>query len=176
MNNLDLYYEVREDIKTGDHLGWKSDGIIGQIIRTFTSDTINHSEIVVRLNYKGLEKRRYNIGALLNGVSLHMLSRQLEDYNGEVYWYPLKDEYNIYRPLIASFILNKIDIQYDFYNLFKNVFGRVSSEMSKLFCSEVCNWAWVNAGIDTGFPLNGKAPTPADIDRFTIFKDKVRIL
>jgi len=176
MNDLHDYYKVRPLIKTGDHLGWKSNGIIGRLIRVFAPGPINHSEIVIKIPFEGLDDRRFNIGALGSGVSLHLLSRQLENYNGKVYWYPLKDEFDELRPAIAAFILQKIDIKYDFYSLFKNAFGRVSTEASKLFCSEVCNWAWASAGIDTGFPLNGKAPTPADIDRFTIFKEKVQIL
>jgi len=36
---------------------------------------------------------------------------------------------------------------------------------------------YLYAGIKTGFPVeNGIAPTPAQIDKFDIFKDKVRIL
>jgi hypothetical protein len=176
MNDLSEYYKIRNTIKTGDHLGWKSDCIVGHIINIFAPGPINHSELVIRLNFEGLEKRRFSGGAAIGGVSLHMLSRQLEKYNGEVYWYPLKDEYNEIRPKIASFILQKVDIRFDYYNLFKNALGRVSTEDSRFFCSEVVNWAYVNAGIDTGFPLNGKAPTPADIDQFAIFKEKVRIL
>jgi len=176
MNDLVEYYKVRHLIKTGDHLGWKSNGIIGNLIRVFAPGPINHSEIVIRIPFEGLDKRRFDIGALSNGVSLHLLSRRLEKYKGEVWWYSLKSEHDSLRPLIASFILQKLDIRYDFYNLFKNAFGRVSTEASQFFCSEVCNWSWVNAGIDTGYPLTGKAPTPADIDKLDIFEKKVRIL
>jgi hypothetical protein len=105
-----------------------------------------------------------------------MLSRKLEGYDGQVYWYPLKDEYNELRPKIAFYVLDKIDIRYDYKSLFKQLLGRVSSDANRLFCSEVCNLAWVSAGIDTGFPTDGIAPTPDDINNFKIFRDKIRIL
>jgi hypothetical protein len=175
-NDLKLYKCVRSLIKTGDHIGWRGNNIVGKIIRKFTADTINHSELAIRLEYEGLDKRRFDVGALSGGITLHMLSRKLEKYNGNVYWYPLKEEYNELRPKIAFYVLDKIDIKYDYKSLFKNLLGRVSSDADKLFCSEVCNLAWVHAGIYTGFSARGKAPTPDDIDKFKIFRDKIRIL
>ncbi|GAG10743.1 unnamed protein product, partial [marine sediment metagenome] len=91
MKNLTKYYKVRHIIKTGDHLGWKSNGIVGNLIRIFAPGPINHSEIVIKIPFEGLDNRRFNVGALSNGVSLHLLSRQLEKYDGEVWWYSLKD-------------------------------------------------------------------------------------
>lgn len=176
MNDLTLYNTVRPLIRTGDHLGWRGDNLVGKIIRKFTADTINHSELALRLEYEGLDKRRFNVGALSFGITLHMLSRKLEGYDGQVYWYPLKDEYNELRPKIASYVLDKIDIRYDYKSLFSQILGRVSSDINRLFCSEVCNLAWVSAGIDTGFSIDGIAPTPDDIDNFNIFRDKIRIL
>lgn len=175
-SKLDFYNIVKPQIRTGDHLGWRGNNIVGKIIRRFTADTINHSELAIRLEYTGLEKRRFNVGALGSGISLHMLSRKLEGYNGQVYWYPLKSEYNEVRPIIASYVLDKIDIKYDYKNLFKQILGRVSSNADKLFCSEICNLAWQFAGIDTGFPIDGIAPNPDDIHNFKIFKDRIRIL
>jgi len=67
--------------------------------------------------------------------------------------------------------MDKLDVEYDFPRFFKNAFGRVSSEASRLFCSEIVNLAYVTAGIDTGFTADGKAPTPADINKFTVFRD-----
>ena len=177
MNDLSKYYEVQSFIRTGDHLGWKSKGIIGRLIRLKTGNTINHSSMAIRLRYPGLEKRRFEMGALNRGMEFHMLSRMLEKYNGKVWWYPLKDDYDPLRVEIAEKAFDIIDVKYDYGSLFKNLLGRVSTEASKFFCSEAYNWILNTVGIDTGFSLGGKAPTPADIDRkFTIFKDKLRIL
>ena len=170
------YQRARPFIGTGDHLGWKSSGIVGRFIRLKIGDTINHSSMAIKLRYPNLENRRFEMGALNRGMEFHMLSRRLEKYRGEVYWYPLKDEYNELRAQIAAKAFDIIDIKYDYESLFKNVLGRVSTEVSKFFCSEAYNWILNKVGIDTGFPLGEKAPTPADIDKFPIFKDKVRIL
>jgi len=176
VNNLEKYYKVQHLIRTGDHLGWKSSGIVGKLIRLKTGNTINHSSMAIRLNYEGLEKRRYDVGALNRGIEFHMLSRMLEKYNGKVWWYPLKNEYNELRPKIAMKAFEFIDTPYDYGNLFKNVLGRVSTNLAKLFCSEFYNLALWSVGIDTGWPVPGKAPTPADVHRMKIFKDKIQIL
>ena len=176
MNDLSEYYKVRHLIKTGDHLGWKSDGIVGCLIRLKTGNTINLSSMAIKLDYEGLGQRRYDVGALNRGIEFHMLSRMLEKYNGKVWWYPLKDKYNELRSRIAVKAFEVVDIPYDYDSLFKNVLGRVSTNFSKLFCSEFYNWDLYTSGIDTGWPVPGKAPTPADIDKFKIFKEKVRIL
>lgn len=177
MRDLSKYYKFQKHIRTGDHLGWKSNGILGRLIQIRTGNTINHSSMVIRLMYEGLEKRRYEMGALARGMEFHMLSKRLEKYNGKVWWYPLKDEYNELRSQIAVKAFGIVDVPYDYEDLLKNVLSRVSTEASQFFCSEAYNWVLNQVGIDTGFPLGGKAPTPADIDRkFTIFKDKFRIL
>ena len=176
MNSLLVYYKYQKEIKTGDHLGFRGKGVIGWLIRKFSKGEINHSAIALRLRYGGLDKRRFTVEALDHGIEFHMLSRRLQNYQGEVWWYPLKEEYDEVRYLVAEWMLDNVDVPYDYRSLFKQAVSKVSSDANKLFCSESCNFAWVNAGIDTGWPLCDKAPTPADIDKFDIFKDKIRIL
>jgi len=188
MTDLSSYYLRQQEIRTGDHLGFSGSGIIPYLIKKFSysrnplkwripDGTINHSAMAIRLRYPGLEKRRYTTEALNKGLEFHMLSRRLDGYNGKVYWYPLKDEYDDRRNMIACWLFDNIDVPYDYKSLFKQAVASVNSDMKLLFCSEAANFAYQYAGIKTGFPVeNGVAPTPADIDKFDIFKDKVRIL
>ena len=192
MNSLSTYYKYQKEIKTGDHLGFAgSDPVpflikrysyisrnpIKWIYNTLPPGAINHSACAIKLDYLELERRRYTIEALDRGLTPHMLSKRLERYKGEVYWYPLKDEYNELRRKIAIWLIDHIDTKYDYKNLFRLAIASANSNMKLLFCSETCNFAYQDAGIDTGFPIPGIAPTPADIDqKFNIFKDKIRIL
>jgi hypothetical protein len=173
LNDLSLYTKVRPEMKTGDHLGWRSNSAIGYFIRVFSRGDINHSSIVIKVD--GVNDHRFDLGANKKAVELHKLSWMLREYRGEVWWYPLKDEYEERRQLIEQAAFKLIDIGYDYNSLIKNMVGRVSTNMSKLFCSETYNLIMLQAGIGTGY-LH-VAPTPADIDqKFTIFKDKVQIL
>lgn len=178
MNDLSLYYKHQKDIRTGDHIGWRSDGIIGHLIRWCTTDSINHSSMAIRLQYEGLDKRRFDMGALNRGMEFHLLSKLLRNYNGHVWWYPLKDDYGDLRPVFARRAFTILDTKYDYGSLFKNVLGRVSTNAEKFFCSEAWNWIVAGAGVNTGFPISNKAPTPADIDgeMMHLFKDKIQIL
>jgi hypothetical protein len=176
MNDLSLYYKYQPLIRTGDHIGWRSNGMIGRLIRLFTVNSINHSSMAIRLKYERLNNRRFDMAALNHGIEFHLLSKNLEKYNGQAFWYPLKSDYDDVRQDMAVKAFEILDTPYDYDSLFKEAITRVSTNASEFFCSEAWNWIAQSVGIDTGFPLSGKAPTPADIDKMDVFKDKVRIL
>lgn len=168
MKDLSVYNEVKDQMKTGDLLQWHSDSLIGWAIRSKTRSNINHSGLVLRLQeYEGLERRRFTHEALENGIVLNLVSRRLEDFDGEVYWYPLKDEWNEKRQLIGERALAFTGIKYDYSSLFTQLFSKVSANPRKLFCSEMCFLAY-------GF--EGKAPNPGEMLGLGIFKEGTRIL
>lgn len=168
-----LYNRYRGQLRTGDHLGWRSKTAVGFLIRLFSSAEINHSGLVIRLKeFQGLQDRRFTIEALEHGIVLRLLSERLSHFKGELYWYPLKAHLEHHRPMIAAWALNHLGVPYDFGSLFRNILGRVSQNAERFFCSEFCYMAWKASGI----PLVWwQAPTPGDIDGLTIFEKKVRI-
>lgn len=175
MNDLTLYYKYQKDIRTGDGIGYRGDYIVSNLVREFTDDSINHIEIAIRLQFPGLELRRFNIGALNRGIELRKLSSTLQNYKGQVFWYPLKSLYSVRRPYIASWIIDKIGVKYGYFTLFKMGIKKCTFNINTLICSEAANGAWHYGGkINTGF--DKYIPSPADIDKFKIFEDKIRIL
>lgn len=168
MKDLSIYNAVKDQMKTGDLLQWHSDTLLGWMIRCKTRSNINHSGLVLRLQeYEGLERRRFTHEALENGVVLNLVSRRLEDFDGEVYWYPLKDEWNDKRQAVGERALAFTGIKYDYPSLFTQLFSKVSANPHKLFCSEMCFLSY-------GF--TGKAPNPGEMLELGIFKEGVRIL
>ena len=161
-------------MRTGDAILWKTNSVIGWLIRRFSKGSVNHASLVIKLEqYAGLNNRRFLLEALGSGIVLRLLSRRLMNFTGQVWWLPLKDKYNGNRDTIGEWALLKVGIPYDDHSVFKNTLGRVSAEASKLFCSEYCFMAWKAAGIK----LKGnKAPRPTDIKALDIFKKAIRIL
>jgi hypothetical protein len=167
-NDLSKYLAVRDLMKTGDLLQWRSNSLIGALIRWRTGAEVNHSSLVLRLReYEGQDHRRFTTEALENGTVLHLLSRRLEDFDGECWWYPLKDNWNDKRQAIGEKALALIGIPYDYGSIVHQIFGAVSTDARALFCSEYCAIA---------YGIEGEAPTPADMPRLGIFAEPVKIL
>ena len=168
MNDLIQYNEVKDKMKTGDLLQWASSSVIGWLIRWKTKSDVNHSSLVIRLaEYEGLERRRFTHEALEHGVILNLLSRRLDQFNGKVWWYPLKDEWDKRRQRVGELALAWTGVPYDYQSIVDQLISSVSAEATALFCSEMCFMAY-------GFA--GKAPTPGEMLRLNIFKEGVQIL
>jgi hypothetical protein len=168
MNDLTLYNSIRDQMKTGDLLQWKSNSVVGALIRWRTDSIFNHSSLVLRLSeYEGLERRRFTTEALENGSVLNFLSRRLEQFDGEVWWYPLKDDWNDKRQAVGETALSLIGIPYDYKSIAAQIFGSVSTDSRALFCSEYC---YISYGFE------GKAPNPGEMPNLGIFKEGVKIL
>jgi hypothetical protein len=171
MNDLTLYEKYRGEMKTGDCLLYRSNEILGKLIRVF-SRGFNHAGLVLRLDeYQGKENRVWTMEALGHGVVLNFLSRKLADYNGEVWWYPLLPVYNDKRQATGEFACIQAGTPYDYGSLFKNIAARVSANARKLFCSELVFLAWRYALIAFG----KTAPRPGDIPALGIFKEPIQL-
>lgn len=167
MGKLDVYESVRSQMKTGDLLQWKSNSLIGALIRWRTKSIFNHSSLVLRIpEYEGKEGRVWTTEALEHGTVLNLLSRRIEDFNGELWWFPLKDEWHPKCEMIGEYALKMIGLPYDYKSIVKQIIGKVSADARALFCSEYCYLAY-------GF--EGQAPAPADMLKLGIFKEGVKL-
>ena len=67
-------------------------------------------------------------------------------------------------------------IPYDYGSLIRQVVARVSTEASKLFCSEYVFYATRQAGVPMAWePENGKAPYPGEFLKMGIYEPRERI-
>lgn len=172
-----LYEVVRDQLKTGDCLGWHSDSLIGKAIRWKTVPSsvpddsplnINHVSSIIRLKeYEGLQRRVFITEALEHGTVLNMLSKRLEEFKGKVFWYPLKDTWNVERQAIGERLLQYIGIEYDYRSIVEQIFGSVSIDVKKLFCSEY---------VYKSYGFSGKAPNPYELVCRDYFKSPIQIL
>ncbi len=167
-DKLALYHEHRDHIRTGDLLLWKSHSLLGALIRLFSRQATNHAGLAVRLFGKA-GARIFTIEALEKGVRPYFLSSRLEDFDGEVYWYALCDEWDTYeiRQEIEIRMWKHVGVKYDYPSLFANAIRHVTANEDLLFCSEA-------VFLELGF--SGIAPTPGELPALKIFQDPVRIL
>lgn len=167
MGDLTLYNRHKYNMRTGDLLLWRANSLLGVAIRFFSKAPVNHASLVMHFSqYEGDVHRRFTTEALAKGITLNLLSKQLEQYDGRVWWYPLRSDWESRRPMIGTTAMQYIGTPYDYKSLFRNAFGRVSADARELFCSEYC---FVCYG------LNGTAPTPGDMPSLGIFREPVLI-
>lgn len=182
-NSLKKYYDWRPYIWTGDLLEWDSYTILGNIIQWFTGQDVNHTGIVVR--YTNFDTERvYTLEALAKGVYPNLITRRLESFQGRVYWLQLKSRYDAYRPAIAREAMQYVGINYDYGGLFKQAFSRVSMEASAFWCSELCYYALIRAGVleEKQYKSNlltkrkkPAVPYPGEFSDYGIFKKRICI-
>lgn len=88
------------------------------------------------------------------------------EYDGDVWWYQLKPEWNKERTNIGVRAFSYMGVSYDYGSLFKNILGRVSSDAKKFFCSE---YYYMCLG------QTGMAPTPVDLGKMDCFNEGIKI-
>lgn len=159
MNDLSKYYAVREQMRTGDLLTYRTDGAISWTIRRW-SPGANHAGMVLSMDeYSGEEWRRWTLEATGHGPRMAYLSTLLERLHGEAYWHQLKPEFSeANRNAAGCWALEQQGVvKYDFAGVLKQMFGSVSADLSKLWCSEYVYFSWVKGKI---LPYEGDEDGP----------------
>ncbi|KKM79223.1 hypothetical protein LCGC14_1352110 [marine sediment metagenome] len=188
MKKLDLYLKYRDQIKTGDAIQWKSESVLGYMIRLFERIPANKKNIpganvnhtALAMIFKEYDKdRRYCTEALEHGIDVNVLSVRFAKYKGKVWWLPLLDRYDtdIIRMAIGSFAMSHVGIGYDYLSIFKQTRRKVAVDKKRLFCSEHYYVSINEAFTDLGIPQRQMlfAPQPNDIPFMGIHKLGVRI-
>jgi len=168
MNDLTVYDSIKDQFKTGDLILWSSNNFIGWCIKKFTKSNVSHASLVIRFSeYDENNHRRYNLESGRHGTVLNVLSKTLQEYSGEAWWYPLQEKMEIERKRIGDRALEFVGTPYDYPSIFRYLIGNVSADARKLFCSEYCYLAY-------GF--EGKAPTPSEMLSLNIFKSGTKLI
>jgi hypothetical protein len=163
-----LYDQVKNEMGTGDILYWRSNSLVGKLIRWRTGGEGNHISQIIRIaECEGEDGRRYHTEALERGVYANLLSTRLNNFKGKVWWLPLKPEWDSKRIEIGIRMASMWGTEYDFKSLFWQILGKVSSDAEQLFCSE---FAWLALG------YTGTAPNPKELaEGMDIYRKKVLI-
>jgi hypothetical protein len=144
---------------SGSVILWQSPGLIPWLIRLFSR--YSHASLVVRMNDEELRERVWLVEAMEQGLVLRILSYRLRGYKGRCF--VLIPEISLgQESVVKAFAMGECGSGkgYDFLGLFGNVFGRVSANARRYFCSEFVYAALVEAGV---CPPLDHAPRPGDL-------------
>jgi hypothetical protein len=198
---LDRYDEIRPLMRTGDAILWHSDTLLGSLIQWVSRSRYNHVSLVLCLGladapnrpqdrrsppiditppkgYSDVQTRRFVVEALEPGIVVRQLRERLSRHKGRVWWFPLLDEFNLYRTGIGSWALDHLTPGYDIAGLLENIAGRVPPNTNRFFCSEFWYLSLLGAGIPLktlGPDLKGKAPRPSDVAEYKVLGPPVLI-
>jgi hypothetical protein len=174
MRDLSQYDGFRNLIKTADLIEFSSNGVIGQTIMAVTGRNVSHSSMVVRLPYQN-SPRRYIVEAVRTGPEFRLISDVLQHYNGDVIWYGLKAEYDSKRDAIGEWLFDELAQHkgYDFQNVLMQLFGRVSLDAKRLYCTELCEIPYIKYGIIQPDPKGARRP--GDLPTLGIFDSQAHL-
>jgi hypothetical protein len=134
---------------------------------------VNHTSLVIRPDaLSGYRDRRFALEALEHGVTPTLLSEKLRNYKGRAYWVPLRSESDPKRERLKEIAIIRMceyRPEYDYINLLKQTFMRVSLDAERFFCSEWAQWVWTQAGI---VRREKKALRPGEFGRFLVTRPR----
>jgi len=120
-------------MRTFDLLLFSGKGIISNAIKLFTNQNISHAGAVLKF---------YNpvwlsIAEADPEVMAIDLERKIKEYNGSIYWHPLKHEFHKYRSALGKKMCNYTGIKYDYFDVLKQIFFKAAPNAKKMFCFEM---------------------------------------
>ena len=174
MNDLEKYNEVRSEIKTGDIISWRSNHLVGQLIRVFSSGKVNHVSTVTKMDCLDLD-RILITEALGSGLQPQRLSDRLSKHKGKAWWHHLKDKYNPIRGNIEKWLIERWWTPYGFGELFDFMDGKVKANSKRMICSESAFLAAKFAGVEE-MQNTIYSPSPETLTWFFCYEKGIEIL
>ena len=164
-------YEVmRPSLRTGDIVLWKGNGLLSRAIRIWSK--YSHASLVVRFDPSAdgaiLGEQVFLIEALEGGLEFRRMSSRIRGYDGDVHvLQPFMPDHS--RLAVFNFAFSRLadGVGYDYGGLIANIFGRVSSDARRYFCSEFAYAALAQCGV---VEKREKAPRPGDLPEWIIGK------
>lgn len=158
------YQKYRGKIRTGDLIQFASTDFISRIIRWKTKDPISHSAMAFWLTSPAGTDRLFILEGVAFGVFPTYLSNRVAWYlpHGDMYWHKAKHCWEPYGVQAADRLLDKVGQYYDYKDLIRQAFRRVTLNPAKLFCSEAVLYAWseiINWPADKPVPYPGQMTT-----------------
>ncbi len=187
------YEEARKIMQPGDVVAFGGKGHFSEIIKFATFSSVSHVGVILQTKIPEDETGRYFNQIIestslngFNGVNVSRFSDRL-DYEGEVWWLPLKKEIreaSFNQNKFFNFLFNQAKDRkpYDTPQAIKSALDALDNlpfgihgpaynkeDFSKFFCSEL-----VSAGLEIAGAVgsvNASEVTPIDLCRWNIYED-----
>jgi hypothetical protein len=179
-NNIDKYLQLRDSVKTGDVLAFKSGGITGFLIGIVSDYT--HVGMIVRFNDLTGGDRVFILEALDDkGIVLMPLSAKLYQYEGQAWWFKLSAPKNLdeqcCRESCYQYLMQQLGKNYNYADIkkivekfFKGDYLHTLQDPNRMICSELVARALVSVGL-VSIP-DCSTITPGQVVKLPVFIDK----
>lgn len=193
------YAEARPKMKPGDVIAFSGKGHFSEIIKMATFSEVSHVGVILKTKVADHAGERYFNQIIestslhgFNGVQVSRFSDRLSDYNGEIWWLPLRVDLRKDAKKhddFYEFLFNqaKAEKPYDMPQAVKSALdlgddlpfglqgpGYNKEDFSRFFCSEL-----VAAGLERAKvvkTVNASEVTPIDLCRWKIYEDDYYVL
>ncbi|WP_320171227.1 hypothetical protein [Maridesulfovibrio sp.] len=188
------YEHVRGQMKPGDVIAFGGKGHFSEIIKMATLSSVSHVATILQTKILEDKGKRYFNQVIestslndFNGVSISRLSDRLTDYEGDVWWLPLRKDLCMdveAQEKFYDFLFDKAKrrVRYDTPQAIKSALDALDQlpfethgptynkeDFSKFFCSELVAAGLEIAGVVGS--VNASEVTPIDLCRWGIFEE-----
>ena len=167
------YDDIRDIILPGDVLAFSGKGKFSDLIKWATGSVVSHVGIVIN---NVVAFNQVVEAATINGfsgVSTNFLYKRILEYDGELWWLPLKPEVRKKLDIAAmqKFLLAQDGKKYDLPQAIAAGLALIKNEedFSEMFCSEIVAAALEVGGIVS---LNASEMTPIDVCKLDIYNSE----
>jgi hypothetical protein len=142
----ETYKILRPDIQTGGFILYKGYGNVSRAIMLFTE--WSHISIIVRFElYKELRNRIFVVEAVGKGLRPYLLSKKVQEYNGEMYLCQPEGLTQGQRDIIRGFAWVEACMgkPYDYKTFLKMALSHAHPDIRAYICSEIATQCLVEA-------------------------------
>lgn len=189
---IDEYEQNRDKMKTGDVIAFSGNKGVSHFIKWASGSQYNHVALILESDLGGgfgrsiliiestpvLEPRDAEGRKVIKGVQINWLSRDLDMYNGKIWWVPLKQSLAPDKLVqMQSWLRQTYNERKRFdtiqalgagFDLFDRLGLANPPNLTKLFCSELVTEALQIAGV-VEQSLDPSEQTPGDVVKFPCF-------
>ncbi len=188
------YKDARKLMKPGDVIAFSGNSFFSEIIKLATFSNISHVGVILQTQVFNDGSGRFFNKVIesatvhgFSGVNDNRLSERLNEFDGDIWWLPLKKELRKERfneTLFFNFLfdqekarkeydlpqalLSALDI-FDKLPFAADELGRNKEDFSKFFCSELVAAGFEKSGIIGD--INASEVTPIELCRWNIYED-----
>lgn len=171
------YHEIRKDIQGGDVIAFGGKGTVSALIKLFTRSNVSHVALVMRAVSKTGERLNQIIESTTldnySGVVVNRLSNRLKEYDGDVWWLPLKQEFRdkASGEDASQWLIKQKRKAYDTKQAIGSGFDLIinnTEDFDKFFCSELISAFYEK--VDVISEINSSEVTPIDLCMFSLYE------
>lgn len=190
------YEKERERMKPGDVIAFGGKSTFSEVIKIATWSHISHVSTILQTKVAINDGTNRYFNQVIestslnnfNGVSISRLSERIDNYDGDIWWLPLRRDLRENAEAHIKFYDFLFDkalrrVEYDMPQAIKSALDLLDSikgpaynreDFSKFFCSELIAAGFEAAGIVS--TVNASEVTPIDLCRWNIYEDSYYLL